>query len=319
MSETHCASDELSAAVLACRQRIDRNRDLVRLIAEREEEINSFVLKYRTIAFINRITQDRFRAFRFLSQFIREKAFGASAPVSPPPREVDAETLHKYTLDGQIPFYDQYIDDTYPSNHPLIYTKEETDFYSYMLSKNQFFVYGKLDTMLQEAFDKYPVSDVEVLVTGSITPWYETICLRNGGRPVTVDYNPIISRCAEIETLTVDQVEGRVFDCALSISSFEHDGLGAYGDPIDPEGDLKAMRNLKNLVRPGGLLFLNVPCGPDAVYFNRMRVYGAVRLPLMFEGWEIVDRFGYSDDMLVNESMSGNPLFVLRNSAPEPT
>ncbi len=32
------------------------------------------------------------------------------------------------------------------------------------------------------------------------------------------------------------------FDMALSISSFDHDGLGRYGDPLDPVGDLKAMR-----------------------------------------------------------------------------
>ena len=32
------------------------------------------------------------------------------------------------------------------------------------------------------------------------------------------------------------------FDVALSISSFDHDGLGRYGDPLEPDNDLRAMR-----------------------------------------------------------------------------
>jgi Caenorhabditis protein of unknown function, DUF268 len=39
--------------------------------------------------------------------------------------------------------------------------------------------------------------------------------------------------------------ERTLFDAGFSISSFEHDGLGMYGDPLDPDGDLKAMRKMK--------------------------------------------------------------------------
>lgn len=41
--------------------------------------------------------------------------------------------------------------------------------------------------------------------------------------------------------------------------------LGRYGDPLDPDGDLKAMKLVYSMLKPGGLLFLTVPVGPDVV------------------------------------------------------
>jgi hypothetical protein len=40
-------------------------------------------------------------------------------------------------------------------------------------------------------------------------------------------------------------------DFALSFSSWEHDGLGRYGDPIEPWGDIKAMQRASCYVKPG--------------------------------------------------------------------
>jgi len=104
-----------------------------------------------------------------------------------------------------------------------------------------------------------------------------------------------------------------VFDCAVSISSFEHDGLGMYGDPLDPNGDLKAMKNMRRLVAARGLLFLSIPVGRDALNFNVRRIYGRLRLPLMLRGWETVETFGFQDDLLDIPS-AVEPVFVLRNS-----
>ena len=43
--------------------------------------------------------------------------------------------------------------------------------------------------------------------------------------------------------------------------SFDHDGLGRYGDPINPDADLEAMQNAQRLLRPGHKMFLTVPIG----------------------------------------------------------
>ena len=68
------------------------------------------------------------------------------------------------------------------------------------------------------------------------------------------------------------------FDVILSISSFEHDGLGRYGDPVDPDADLRSMSKTRQMLSPEGLLFLAVPIGRDCVMWNAHRVYGRARL-----------------------------------------
>jgi SAM-dependent methyltransferase len=52
----------------------------------------------------------------------------------------------------------------------------------------------------------------------------------------------------------------------------EHVGLGRYGDPIDPDGDLKAIRELKRVLAPGGNLLFVVPVGKPSVVFNAHRI-----------------------------------------------
>jgi SAM-dependent methyltransferase len=62
-----------------------------------------------------------------------------------------------------------------------------------------------------------------------------------------------------------------------SISSMhvvEHIGLERYGDSFDPQGDLKAMRELERVVEPGGQILFVVPVGKEArIQYNAHRVY----------------------------------------------
>jgi hypothetical protein len=59
----------------------------------------------------------------------------------------------------------------------------------------------------------------------------------------------------------------------------EHVGLGRYGDPLDPDGDRKAMTELSRVICPGGNLIFVVPVGQPRVCFNAHRIYdfGQVR------------------------------------------
>ncbi|VDM34294.1 unnamed protein product [Toxocara canis] len=72
-------------------------------------------------------------------------------------------------------------------------------------------------------------------------------------------------------------------DFVVSFSSIEHSGLGRYGDPLDPIGDLREMQKIQCLLKRGGLLFIGLPVGVDAVVFNAHRIYGRLRLAMMFE------------------------------------
>lgn len=56
---------------------------------------------------------------------------------------------------------------------------------------------------------------------------------------------------------------------------------GRYGDPLNPDADLEAMARVRSILKPGGLLLLTVPVGPDVLVFNLHRRYGPARLPLL--------------------------------------
>ena len=91
---------------------------------------------------------------------------------------------------------------------------------------------------------------------------------------------------------------------------------GRYGEPIDPEGDINSMKKVLDLIKPGGILFLTVPIGPDAIIFNLHRRYGPIRLPLLIEGYEVIDRFAWQESKLVtpaNWRQSYEPVFVLKS------
>jgi len=52
-----------------------------------------------------------------------------------------------------------------------------------------------------------------------------------------------------------------VFDAVVSISTVEHVGLSAYGDPLHEDGDKIAIEKLMKSLRVGGRLYLTVPAG----------------------------------------------------------
>ena len=88
----------------------------------------------------------------------------------------------------------------------------------------------------------------------------------------TVEYQEIASGHPDHNSLTPRDLASKwlsgslpEYDFAVSYSSYEHDGLGRYGDPIDPVGDIWDVRRISCFVRPGGYLFLGVPMGPDQV------------------------------------------------------
>jgi SAM-dependent methyltransferase len=84
------------------------------------------------------------------------------------------------------------------------------------------------------------------------------------------------------------------FDVILSISSIEHDGLGRYGDPINPDADLEFMIMAKELLKPSGCMILAVPIGQDVLTWNRDRVYGRKRFPLLIKEWILQKDFGFT-------------------------
>jgi len=75
----------------------------------------------------------------------------------------------------------------------------------------------------------------------------------------------------------------------------EHIGLGRYGDPLDNDGCWKALTELERIIAPGGNLFLSVPVGKPAVYFNAGYVFDVSHIGKAMKALDLVE-FSYVDD-----------------------
>lgn len=79
-------------------------------------------------------------------------------------------------------------------------------------------------------------------------------------------------------------------DSLSSLCVVEHIGLGRYGDPIDPEGSVKAFKELARVVKKGGNLYLSVPVEKNnKVYFNAHRSFNIEYVLGFFKEFELID------------------------------
>ena len=241
-----------------------------------------------------------------------------------PVRHIPPGLLDRFTMGGRIPVVDYYFND-HP-DHSAKYTKENIDKLVERAKNRETLCYENTEQWLYALLDRHPIEGKTVLIVGSEIPTYESIVLARGGKPVVIEYGKIVSDHPGIRYMTVEEAaaEQIVCDAGMSISSFEHTGLGRYGDPIDPDGDLVAMQDMKEIVRKGGLMFLAVPLGRDTICWNGMRQYGALRFPLLTAGWYRIDSEGFEPMDLFKEYgtylSSGQvryfyhqPVFVLEN------
>lgn len=89
-------------------------------------------------------------------------------------------------------------------------------------------------------------------------------------RPAELRLSNLESRFADLMALPFGDREVPSLSCMHVV---EHVGLGRYGDPLDPDGDLKAMQELQRVVAPLGSLLFVTPVGRPRVQFNAHRIY----------------------------------------------
>lgn len=83
------------------------------------------------------------------------------------------------------------------------------------------------------------------------------------------------------------------FDAIIAVSMIEWAGMGHYGDPLDPEGDLHTLQRARTWIKPGGWLYFDVPCASDQLdrkHNPDMRVYSDAMFARLFaeSGWDVV-------------------------------
>jgi hypothetical protein len=238
---------------------------------------------------------------------------------TPPPRTIPPELLDAYTMQGRAVVGDWYCNEVIADGASRRFTAEQFASCLDRAAKGENAYYGETDAWLRQALQAHPVAGREALVFGSVQPWYEAMALTHGAAGVAVlDYQPCLVDHPRVHWLGYPELarRPRTWQAALSISSFEHDGLGRYGDPLDPDGDLKAMARAATLLAPGGLLYLSVPVGRDTVVWNAHRIYGRARLPRLLAPLSLVAAFGFDAALQdVTHPSVYQPVFVLRKEA----
>lgn len=118
-------------------------------------------------------------------------------------------------------------------------------------------------------------------------------------RPVALELEGLHAGAADLTRLHFPSDSIASLSCMHVI---EHIGLGRYGDPLDPDGDLKAIGELVRVLAPGGDLLVATPVGRPRVEFNAHRVYDHEAFARYFAPLELVE---FS---LIEEHGEGGPI-----------
>ena len=106
-------------------------------------------------------------------------------------------------------------------------------------------------------------------------------------RPAKI-YNLTNLECKKAD-LTNLQFEDNSIESISCMHTIEHIGLGRYGDKIDPNGDLKAISELKRVVKKGGSILFVVPVGKPRIQYNAHRIYSYEMIMSYFKEFDLVN------------------------------
>jgi SAM-dependent methyltransferase len=98
-----------------------------------------------------------------------------------------------------------------------------------------------------------------------------------------IDIRPIQANIPGVTFMRMDMMGDNIplehyCDSISCLHALEHFGLGRYGDPLDPEGHVKGLKNMAKLLKTSGRLYLSVPIGIERIEFNANRVFCPERL-----------------------------------------
>jgi hypothetical protein len=115
----------------------------------------------------------------------------------------------------------------------------------------------------------------------AVRDFHGAISSDRGSRIGTLPSNP-----SDLLALPFENGSIQPFSCMHVV---EHVGLGRYGDRLDPDGDLKAIAELKRVLSIAGTLLFVVPVGKPRVMFNAHRIYSYRQIMGYFDGLDLVE------------------------------
>jgi len=247
-----------------------------------------------------------------------------SAYINSPYIEIPEEMLDGFTMGGRIPVFNWWIDGTKKNGVQWSDSYIESFCSSFTPTKilnntEGISGYGHEACLnLFNSFVKYNLTNKNIAVVGSETPWIEAMLINLNNKVTTIEYNVPSSTYNMLDCkdyFKFFELNTEPFDAVVSFSSIEHSGLGRYGDPLDPDGDIKTMNVIHKNLHPGGILIWGAPVGKDALTWNAHRVYGELRLPVLFNKFDELEWIGMSKESLFNRPLENNsfqPVVVLK-------
>lgn len=235
-------------------------------------------------------------------------------------------TQKEMTNFGELMFRVEWLDESSTVGGRIWHRDEFDYYYNAVKSGKCKGSYAEACDFILEAFAKFPITNKTVLVVGSQSPWIEALAIFSGAGEVhTCDFQIPIDdvHLPNFRILKFSEIAHQ-YDVVISYSSLEHDGLGRYGDPIHPNGDILRVEKIRTLIKPNGYLFLGISVGPDALCFNVHRIYGKKRLAQLTKGFKMLGHFTqkkfpmsleeYIEKVAVDFSWENQPVIVLKKT-----
>jgi ubiquinone/menaquinone biosynthesis C-methylase UbiE len=111
-------------------------------------------------------------------------------------------------------------------------------------------------------------------------------------RPIETELDNLVTKKGNILDIPYPDNSIESLSCLHVI---EHVGLGRYGDAIDPEGTMKACKELSRVLKKNGLLYLSLPVGKERICFNAHRVCSPKNVTKYLENLKLLE-FSVVDD-----------------------
>ncbi|AWV99688.1 DUF268 domain-containing protein [Arcticibacterium luteifluviistationis] len=116
-----------------------------------------------------------------------------------------------------------------------------------------------------------------------------------------MDIRPLNSNIQNVNFIQADLMKPAAdlkdsTDSLSCLHTIEHFGLGRYGDDIDPDGHLKGLESMYQILQKGGTFYFSTQIGPSMVAFNAHRVFSVSYLLSLFETKYELLSFSYIDD-----------------------
>ena len=112
-------------------------------------------------------------------------------------------------------------------------------------------------------------------------------------RPPELKLSNLDTKHADLSALHFKDASVKSLSCMHVV---EHIGLGRYGDPLSPDGDLKAIAELKRVLAQGGSLLFVVPIGKPKIMFNAHRIYSYEQIINYFQELDLKEFTLIPDD-----------------------